>query len=48
VGEKPVCVETCMTDAIYFGELEQLKQRLAEQDMLIVEELSKESVLYVA
>jgi len=48
VGEKPVCVETCMTDAIYFGELEQLKQRLAEQDMLIVEELSQESVLYVA
>ncbi len=46
-GEMPVCAETCMTDAIDFGEIELLKQHHAEKGHAVVAELSKEAVLYV-
>ena len=46
-GQDPVCVETCMTDAIAFGEVELLKQHSAEKGRTVIAELSKEAVLYV-
>ena len=47
VGEVPVCVETCLTDAIEFGELEMLRQLADLTGAEVIEELSKESVLYM-
>jgi len=47
VGEKPVCVEVCMTDAIYFGEYELVKRQALDAGRTIIENLSKESILYV-
>jgi polysulfide reductase chain B len=46
-GEDPVCVQTCMTDAIQFGELDLLKQKAIADGKTIVEDLSKEAILYV-
>jgi len=46
-GQVPVCVETCLTDAIAFGELDLLRQRAADQGRSIAADLSKESILYV-
>jgi NADPH-dependent glutamate synthase beta subunit-like oxidoreductase len=47
VGEIPVCAEVCMTDAIYFGELDSLREQVEESGVEVVPELSKESVMYV-
>jgi NADPH-dependent glutamate synthase beta subunit-like oxidoreductase len=47
VGERPVCSEVCMTDAITFGEYELVKKRALEAGQIIVEDLSQESILYV-
>jgi Fe-S-cluster-containing hydrogenase component 2 len=46
-GEVPVCVETCLTDAVTFGEIELLRQKAAGLGRSIIDELSKESVLYI-
>jgi polysulfide reductase chain B len=46
-GEKPVCVEACMTDAISFGELEELKQRAKEASREINKKMSSMSVVYL-
>lgn len=46
-GEMPVCVEVCLTDAIGFGEYELVKQSAMDGGLTIVEDLSKESHLYV-
>jgi len=47
VGEMPVCVEVCMTDAITFGEYDLVKQWAVCDGRTIVADLSKESLLYV-
>jgi NADPH-dependent glutamate synthase beta subunit-like oxidoreductase len=47
VGEIPVCAEVCMTDAIIFGEYQLIRQRAIDEGRNILEDLSKESVLYV-
>jgi NADPH-dependent glutamate synthase beta subunit-like oxidoreductase len=47
VGELPVCVEVCLTDAISFGEYELVRQRAIDNGRHVVDDLSKESVLYV-
>ncbi|MBM4428825.1 MAG: FAD-dependent oxidoreductase [Chloroflexi bacterium] len=47
VGEKPVCAEVCMTDAIQFGEVDLLKMHAEVSGAKVVTELSKESVLYI-
>jgi NADPH-dependent glutamate synthase beta subunit-like oxidoreductase len=46
-GEIPVCAATCLTDAIQFGELDLLRQKIAARGGEIVEALSRESILYV-
>jgi NADPH-dependent glutamate synthase beta subunit-like oxidoreductase len=46
-GELPVCAEVCLTDAITFGEVELLRQNAADQGYSVVDDLSKESVLYI-
>ncbi len=46
-GEIPVCALTCLTDAIEFGEVEMLRQRAALKGAEVIEELSKESILYL-
>jgi heterodisulfide reductase subunit A len=46
-GEKPVCAEVCLTDAISFGEYELLRQKALDSGYEIVEELSSTSHLYV-
>ncbi len=46
-GQVPVCAEVCLTDAIAFGELELLRQDAEAKGRTVVEELSKESVLYI-
>ncbi|MDY7076934.1 MAG: FAD-dependent oxidoreductase [Chloroflexota bacterium] len=46
-GETPVCVEVCLTDAITFGEVELLKQNAIDQGYAVVDDLSKEAILYV-
>jgi heterodisulfide reductase subunit A2 len=47
VGEKPVCAEVCITDAISFGEYELVKRQVLDAGRTIIEDLSKESILYV-
>lgn len=47
IGKKPVCVDQCLTDAITFGELETLKIQAEAQGLKIIEDLSKESIIYV-
>lgn len=46
-GEKPVCAEACMTDAITFGELEVLKQMALGQGREIDRKKSAMSILYL-
>ncbi len=46
-GEVPVCAETCLTDAISFGEIELLRQKAAVLGRTIIADLSEESVLYI-
>ena len=46
-GEIPVCAQTCLTDAIQFGELDLLRQKIAEKGGEVDAMLSKESILYV-
>ena len=47
VKKRPICVEVCMTDAITFGEYSLVKQWALDEGRAIMEDLSKESVLYV-
>lgn len=47
VKKRPVCVEVCMTDAITFGEYSLIKQWALDEGRSIMEDLSRESVLYV-
>ncbi len=47
VNKRPICVEVCMTDAITFGEYSLVKQWALDEGRAIMEDLSKESVLYV-
>lgn len=46
-GEKPVCVEVCMTNALSFGEYELMKQDVLGRGKEIIPELSKASHIYV-
>lgn len=46
VGEKPVCAEVCLTDAIRFGEKEMLKMELEAEGKEIVKKMSAQSVIY--
>ena len=39
--------EVCLTDAISFGEYDLIRQRAIDDGRSIVDDLSKESVLYV-
>jgi len=46
-GDEPVCTETCMTDAITFGEYDLVRQSALADGRTIMEGLSKESILYI-
>ncbi|CAB5136058.1 Formate dehydrogenase-O, major subunit (EC [Olavius algarvensis associated proteobacterium Delta 3] len=46
-GQKPVCAEVCLTDALTVGESELLKQEAESRGLAIIEELSRASHLYV-
>ncbi len=46
-GQKPVCVDVCLTDALSFGEHELLKQHALDKGREIIPELSKAAHLYV-
>lgn len=46
-GNIPVCAEVCMSDAISFGEVELLKMKALNKGQVIIEELSRESHIYV-
>lgn len=46
-GQIPVCAEVCMTDAITFGEYDLVRQKAVADGLKVLEDLSKESVLYV-
>ena len=46
-GQKPVCAEVCLTDALTVGETELLKQKALSEGQEIIEELSQASHLYV-
>jgi len=46
-GNMPVCAEICMSDAISFGEVEILKMKALNKGRMIIEELSRESHIYV-
>jgi heterodisulfide reductase subunit A len=47
IGQKPVCVDVCLTDALSFGEYELLKQDALDKGREIIPELSKAAHLYV-
>lgn len=46
-GLRPVCVEVCMTDALTFGEVEELKARAHEAGREIDKKMSAMSVVYL-
>ncbi len=46
-GNKPVCVEVCMTDAIAFGELETLKALARDRNRELDRKMSSMSVIYL-
>jgi polysulfide reductase chain B len=46
-GQQPVCTEACMTDAITFGELDELKARAGEFGREIDRKMSAMSVVYL-
>jgi Fe-S-cluster-containing dehydrogenase component len=46
-GEKPVCVETCMTNALSFGEKEILLMRAEAAGKQLIKKRSTQSILYV-
>lgn len=46
-GKQPVCAEVCMTDAITFGEVEELKTRAAEAGREINRKMSAMSIVYL-
>ncbi|MEW5724497.1 MAG: FAD-dependent oxidoreductase [Thermodesulfobacteriota bacterium] len=46
-GGKPVCVDVCLTDALCLGEYELIRQKARDEGRVVVEELSRESHLYV-
>lgn len=46
-GSDPVCVATCMTDAITFGEFKTLKVHAKAKGKVIIKELTEQSILYV-
>lgn len=45
-GQEPVCVETCLADALSFGEKEVLKIRAEAAGKEIVKGMSSQSILY--
>lgn len=47
VGELPVCAETCLTDAITFGEKELVRRKVEDMGKEILRDLTRESILYV-
>ena len=47
VGELPVCAEVCLTGAITFEEYDLVRQRAIDKGRRIMDDVSKESVLYV-
>ncbi len=46
-GGKPVCVESCITDALSFGEKDLLKQSALTAGKEIIKKMSAQSVIYV-
>ncbi len=46
-GDEPVCTETCMTNAITFGEYDLVRQSALADGRTIMEDLSRESILYI-
>ena len=46
-GEIPVCAEVCLTDAITFGERDLIRLHAENRGKVVIEDLSKESILYV-
>ena len=46
-GGTTVCTETCMTNAITFGELTLLKQKILNEGRNIVKKLTTESIIYI-
>ena len=46
-GQKPVCAEVCLTDALTVGESELLMQKAQSEGRTIIEELSRATHLYV-
>jgi polysulfide reductase chain B len=46
VGEKPVCAEVCLTEAIRFGVKELLTMQLNGEGKEILKKMSAQSVLY--
>ena len=47
VGQKPICVDVCLTDALKFGEHELLKQNALDQGKTVIQELSQAGHIYV-
>ena len=45
-GEKPVCAEVCLTEAIRFGEKELLTMQLLGEGKELLKKMSAQSVLY--
>jgi polysulfide reductase chain B len=46
-GQEPVCVESCLTDALSFGEKEILKMMAQAKGKEIVKKMSSQSIVYV-
>lgn len=47
MGEEPICVQTCLTNALSFGEKDLLKQTALDSGKEIMKKMSAQSVLYV-
>jgi heterodisulfide reductase subunit A len=46
-GQKPICVDVCMTDALSFGEYELLRQNALDKGRTVIEELSQAAHIYI-
>jgi len=46
-GEKPVCVDICLTNALSFGEWELLQLRADTAGKQIIKKRSTQSILYI-
>lgn len=45
-GEKPVCAEVCLTDAIRFGEKQLLRMHLEAEGKEVLKKMSAQNILY--